>query len=98
MMRKDHRGPRAPVAERDHCTRPRALTRERRARRPPGGPGGIAQTTNEGLENLATSASWPLASAGICPDCSHKVLPPQVLHATGSCPVTNWDFESPGVR
>ena len=30
MMRKDHRGPETPVAERDHRTRPRALTRETR--------------------------------------------------------------------
>ena len=30
VMRKDHRGPRAPVAEREHRTRPRALTRETR--------------------------------------------------------------------
>ena len=30
MMRKDRRGPKTPVAERDHRTRPRALTRETR--------------------------------------------------------------------
>ena len=30
MMRKDHRGPETPVAERDHRTRPRAFTRETR--------------------------------------------------------------------
>ena len=30
MMRKDHRGPKTPVAERDRRTRPRALTRETR--------------------------------------------------------------------
>ena len=30
MMQKDHRGPRAPVAERDHRARPCALTRETR--------------------------------------------------------------------
>ena len=31
VMRKDHRGPqKTPVAERDHRTRPRALTRETR--------------------------------------------------------------------
>ena len=30
VMRKDHRGPKTPVAERDHLTRLRALTRETR--------------------------------------------------------------------
>ena len=30
MMRKDHRGPETPVAEREHRNRPHALTRETR--------------------------------------------------------------------
>ena len=61
MMQKDHRGPETPVAEREHRTRPHALTRETRevAAR------WARHRSNEGflLGKSCHVSEWPLASA-----------------------------------
>ena len=70
----------------------RARSRERRARRPPGRPS-IAQT-----ENIATSASCPLASALFCPDCSHKVCAARWVRGSGWTRNTALLFTAAGVQ
>ena len=70
VMRKDRRGPKSPVAERDHRTRLRVLKRESRDARGgrPVGPG-IAQTRAFSLllGKSCHLSEWPTRFASILP-------------------------------
>ena len=65
MMQKDHRGPRAPVAERDHRARPCALTRETRE----AAAWWARHRSNEGflLGKSCHVSEWPTRFASILP-------------------------------
>ena len=72
VMRKDRCDSKTPVAERDHRTRLRALTRETRE----AAAWWPRHRSNEGflLGKSCHVSEWPLAYPGIWTHCSHKVM------------------------